>query len=242
MGLMMTKVLLSMILFMSMTAVATGGRSLRIVSLAQAPYTIEQHGKTEGVLFELGNALSLEAGLTPLNQPLRLARAVEEISSGRADMVIMLPTREIEEVARNLGPLLIVESVALGSKGVVFDSIDNLRGKKVASLRAAVYDKRISEENGIKIYPTKDYVHGLKLLLAKRVDAVVGPRVGLEYAIKSNGLDRERFGEPLVLGANPVCVFLSKGIGWKTVEQLRAALGRLKGSGAVARIVTRYVQ
>ena len=242
MGLRMAKVLVSMILFLSMTAVAAGGRHLRIVSLAQAPYAFEQYGKTVGVLFDLGNALSLEAGLTPLNQPLRLARAVEEISSGRADMVIMLPTREIEAVARNLGPLLTVESVALGSKGVVFDSIENLRGKAVASLRAAVYDERISKENGIKIYPTKDYVHGLKLLLAKRVDAVVGPKVGLEYAIKSNGLDREQFGEPLVLSVNSVCVFLSKGIGGKTAEQLRAALVRLKDSGTVEGIVTGYVQ
>jgi len=220
-------------------AVASAGAGeLHIVNLALAPYSYEEDGKMTGLVHDLGNALAEEAGLTPRNRPVRVVRAVEEIGLGRADMVLMLPTGAIEKVADNLGPIFPMETIVLGRSGSGCRSVEDLRGKTVASVRGARYDNRISPGNGIAIYSTTCYLHSLKLLQGNRVDAVVGPGLGLMYTIRENGLSRDRFGEPFVLNVNNVCVFLSRKAAPEMAGRLRAALARLKSTGAVQGILT----
>ncbi|BDQ33964.1 substrate-binding periplasmic protein [Pseudodesulfovibrio portus] len=210
------------------------------MSLALSPYSYEQDGKLTGLVYDLGNALAEEAGLTAQNRQVRVLRAVEEIALGRADMVLMLPTSAIEKVADNLGPILSLETIALGRRGADYRSVEGLRGRTVASVRGTRYDERISPENGITIYQTTNYLHSLKLLLGNRVDAVVGPRFGLMHTIRENGLPPERFGEPLVLNVTQACVFLSKRVDPEVARRLRAAMVRMVREGKAERLCFSY--
>ena len=222
-------------------AVAHAGKTeLHIVSLALSPYSYEQDGKLTGLAYDLGNALAREAGLTAQNRQVRVVRAVEELSLGRADMVLMLPTPEIEEVADNLGPLLLMQTVVLGRRGMDYRCAEDLRGRTVASFRGARYDERVSPENGVTIYPTTNYLHSLKLLLGGRVDAVIGPRIGLMYTIRENHLSLDRFGEPLMLSDKQACVFVSRKVDPEVARRLREAMARMKREGTAEKIRASY--
>jgi ABC-type amino acid transport substrate-binding protein len=236
----MLRLAVCFLLTLFLVAAIAGKTELHIVSLALSPYSYELDGKLTGLVFDLGNALAEEAGLTAQNRQVRVLRAVEEIALGRADMVLMLPTSAIEKVADNLGPILPMETIALGRRGADFRSVEELRGKTVASVRGTRYDERISPENGITIYQTTNYLHSLKLLLGNRVDAVAGPRFGLMYTIRENGLPPERFGAPLLLNTNEVCVFLSRKVDQEVAWRLQEAMVRMELEGKTERIRFSY--
>lgn len=227
-------------LLMVFFAVPAESGELRIMDLALAPYSYEEDGRVRGLLHDLGDALAREAGMTPRGRLVRLVRAVEELSMGRADLVLMLPTEAVMKVADDLGPIFGLETVAIGRRGANFRTVEALRGRTVAAIRGARYDARISAENGIIVSPAQNYLHAFKMLLGNRVDAVIGPRFGLMFTVREAGLPADRFDEPLSLSTVQVCVFVAKRSGPELAERLRKALARLRSNGTVEAVLARY--
>jgi len=227
-------------LLMLCPAVPVQADHLRIVILRQAPYGYMLDGKPTGLAYEIGSAIAEEADLTYENRLVSLQRGVEEISQGRADMIIMFPSPAIEKVASNQGPFLPMETVILGRAGSDFNSFEDLSGKSVATLRGAKYDARLTVENNITPLPTKSYLRGLKQVLDKSVDAIIGPKFGLDYIIKINALSREQFGSPLVLQVVHAGVFVSHGAHAGVSRKIREAMGRLRKKGLVEALLAKY--
>lgn len=214
--------------------------NLNIATIDLPPYGYVKNGAPTGLTFELGNAIAREAGLIPMNRIARLHRGVAEVGDGRADLIIMFPTPTIEAVALNLGQVLDMETVVIGRPGTKLCSPDDLHGKTVASVRDAKYDNRISGDSEITLYACKSYLHGLKLMLAKRVDAIIGPKLGLYHTIKTNDLPRQEIGEPLVLSVAHATVFLSRKAPAHYAHRLHEAIKRLKANGTIDKLVRKY--
>jgi len=213
---------------------------LKIVTVDLPPYGYTMDNAPAGLTFEIGNALAREAGLNPVNRIARLQRGVEEIANGRADLVIMLSTPKVKEVAIALGQVMPMETVVMGHSGVPLGAPEDLIGKTVASVRDARYDNRISDNSGVTLYPCKNYLHGLKMVAGKRVDAIIGPRLGLLHSIRDNGLSRQDFGEPLILRKTFATVFLSRKAPAEYWDRLRQALRQIKVNGTADELIGKY--
>jgi len=238
----MTKHLIQLILVCTvvLAAFSAQAEALRIVTVALPPYGYTENGNDTGLTYELCNLIAQEAGFEPRNRIVPLARAMEEIATGKADMVLMLPNQKINANARNLGLLLPMETIIIGRADSLYRSLKDVRGKRMATVRDAEYDDRITKQNGIILYPTKDYSQSLKMLLAGRVEAVIGPKLGLHFTAKANNFPKQAFGEPLVLSVAEGSVFISNKTSGDIAKRISAAVNQIKKNGSARKLMGKY--
>ena len=214
---------------------------LNIATINLPPYGYIENGQPTGLNYELANIIAKEAGYTPNNSIVPLARATHYIETGRVDVVIMFSTPFIRAHADNLGLVLPMETVVLGCADTIIDTLQDLSGKTVATVRGAKYDDRISKINDIVLYPTRNYTQSLKMLLSRRVDAVIGPILGLSYTAKKNNFPKQGFGTPFILSTAQGNLFFSKKSSSTNKKQrLRKAVKRLRENGTMQRILNKY--
>lgn len=231
-------------IFFVLTFVMLSGQALaetlNIVTLDLPPYGYVEKGVRMGLNYDLGNELARAAGLEPENRIVPLARGIEDISSGRADIIIMFPNPEINSYGVNLGEVLPMETVIVGRAGTVLRTLRDVRGKTLATVRGAKYDDRVSKKSGIILYPTDSYEQSLKMLLAGRVDAVIGPNLGLYSTARKMNVPKQALCEPLVLSVAQGCVFVSKLTPAATVEKLKKAIDLIKKEKINEKLLTKY--
>lgn len=222
-----------------MIATPAMAESLRIVTLNLPPYGYIEKGVDKGLCYEMANALAQEAGFEPDNKIVPLARGIADIAEGRADIIIMFPNPKIEANANNLGLILSMETVIIGKAGGL-RTLRDIRGKTVATIRGALYDDRVSKKNGVVLYPTASYSQSLKMLLSGRVDAVIGPKLGLYYVARKMKIPKQALDNPLVLASARGCVFVSRFTPHPIVERVTEALERMQQNGQIEKIVKEY--
>lgn len=229
--------LLAGLLAFPSTVLAEG---LRIVTIDLPPYGFVTKGMISGLCYELGDIIAREAGLEAINRIRPLARGVEDIVDGTADMIIMIPSEEILHWADNLGSILPLEVVIFGRVQTPLRTLRDVRGKVVAHVRGAGYQDSKSRELGIVPYPSGSYEQSLKMLLSKRVDAVMGPKMGLQYTARRLGLPRRAFGPPLVVSVAQGSVFLSKRVKADVAARVAEAVERILRDGTMQRLLDKY--
>ncbi|QJB56219.1 transporter substrate-binding domain-containing protein [Pseudodesulfovibrio sp. zrk46] len=229
---------LGVLVFSAATAMA---ESLRITTVGLPPYGYKDKGEFVGMSYEIGNALAEKSGYEPNNKLAPLARAVNDLASGTTDVVIMFPTPNVERVAHSVGTVMNVQCVVLARSETVLRSERDLRGKTLASVRGALYDSGACKRNGVILQPVENYEQGVKMLLARRVDGVIGPRLGLLYTVEKMRLPPKAFGKPFVVTTTPACLFLStKSDSPEMRDRLAKALEVLGSDGTIKNIVSKY--
>lgn len=212
---------------------------LHVVTIDLAPYGYSRDGQHAGLCYEIGAALAEAAGMNMDNRMVSLLSGVEELNHGHADLVIMIPNERIDAVAHNLGPVFPVELVALGRRDTVFRSPDDVRGKTVGSIHGAKHIE-LGKRYSMVFYPTVSYDQSLKLLLAKRVDAVLGPKLSLDFLARFNRIPPQALNTPIVLSTDDACVMASRSLPEGKLNRLRQALNLIKSNGTLKSIVVRY--
>lgn len=215
--------------------------NLSLVTLALPPYGYVDKGKSMGIAYEWGNAIVREAGFEPRNMLVQLTRGVLEMETGGTDLIIMLPNPAMDKVAVSIGTVAPTENVVIGRAGSVLRSLKDVKGKVLARVRGAKYPKKAELEDGIIVHGTESYEQSLKLLMAKRVDFVVGPRLGLHHTARLMRLPARSLGDPLVISSVPSLLYCSKRtVSPDTRRKLAEALARLRENGTIRSIVEKY--
>jgi polar amino acid transport system substrate-binding protein len=215
-------------------------RVLRIVTVELGVCGRMEKGRPAGFCFELGNALAREAGLEPENRLVPLARGVEEVATGKADMIITPPEGGIADSAEDIGPVKAMTMVAWARVETPLRDVRDLGGKTVAVVRGSRHELARARELRFIPFPCKNHELGFKMLMAGRVDAVIGPLQGLTAAAGRIGLRRRFLGQPLVLERDFMRVYVSLRLPGPVRVRLRKALDRLVEDGTVARLRNRY--
>lgn len=223
-----------------LTASSALAENLRIVTIKLPPYGFMEDNTPMGLNYEIGNELARMAGFEPNNRIVPLARGMEEIAAGSADMIIMFPNPKIDANARNLGMILPMETVIVARAGTVVRSLRDVRGKRVASVRGAKYDDRVTKESGIILYPTENYSQSLKMLLAGRVDAIIGPKLGLYFTANKDNIPKQALGKPLVLSIREGSVFISNRTPGSTAQRIARAMAELLKNGKIQQLLDKY--
>ena len=228
-------------LLLGLSVPASAGE-LRIATpdLGSCGFMVE--GRPGGFCFELANAMARAVGMEPVNRLAPLARSVEEFAAGGTDLIIVLPEERVVTAGEDLGPVRTMPMVAWARIETPLRDVRDLGGKLVAVVRGSRYENEAGHALGIVPFPCKDHELSLKMLLAGRVQAVIGSYLGLASSMRKLGLQRRYFGDPLVLSEEVMHAYVSKRLDRAERDRLKAALDGLLRDGTVAGLRDRYPQ
>lgn len=217
-------------------------RVFKLVTIEGSPFGfMDAEGKPDGINVEVGNLIFEEAGLSYENTIVPFVRAIAMIESGEADFMIAFPNARLEAAATPVAIVARLENIVIGRTGTAFHTLKDLHGKTVASVRGAEYDSAFSADESIIKHRVNNYEHGLSMLLAARLDAIVGMKIGLYYQLDAMGGSRRQLGEPLALNKKSAWLFFARrSHDRKIATKLTNAVAVLNARDAIERIQVRY--
>lgn len=197
-------------------------------------------GQSKGLYFEIGNRVAEAAGLSFTNRVVPFARAITALENGDADMSMFF-RREGNPRLVPLAKVYVLKNIVIGRKGTRFETFADLQGKEVAKMRRTDYGEAFEKDSAIAMVEINNYAQGIAMLMEDRVDAVVGPEIGLFFSARQSGYGRELFSAPLEVSRREVWVQVSAA----TVDEakqaaLKAAIELLLADGAIQQIIEKY--
>lgn len=201
----------------------------------------DNKGNPTGIYSDIAAEIAREAGISYTNRIVPYRRMIAELETGKADVIMLFPNEMLKESAISIAPLYALKNVVIGLKGAHFQSLEDLYGKTVAQVRGANYDNNLTENASVEKYLTKNYDQAIKMLFARRVDAIAGPSVSLFYIAGKLGYKREQFGHPLVLNSKKVFAFFAKTTANPhLIIKLKKVIDKLRKERAFEKILKQY--
>ena len=207
------KISLLLLLFGFIFSTYSYSYTIKISTVGFPPYGINEQGEFSGLYYDMANLITANAGYSSNNIVTPYARIVEGIKSGNIDLTIMFRYPALEEYVDYVAPFPSQQLVLLGLQGQYFKKISDLSGKKITYLRGTKLNNEIDYDKTIEKYEVTDYIHAIKMLMAGRVDAIIGSF----EPIKNSALELEKidnitilFDEPIVLDIKTPWLQISK--------------------------------
>jgi ABC-type amino acid transport substrate-binding protein len=132
------------------------------------------------------------------------------IEKGIAVITVGVRTEKIDQLTVPLARLGTEDVIIISLIGSNISSINDLPGKLIAQVRDAEYLSASISDPKIKKYDTNGYEQSVNMLLEKRVDAVIGLRTSLAYAIRQNPKAKSRLSPPFTLTSREFCILISR--------------------------------
>lgn len=215
---------------------------LQIRTIAIAPYGIKGTTSSGGIYYDIANILAKEAGYSANNTIYPYARIMAELKSGQTDLTIMFKYKELRDHVIYVAPLPTLKNVVIGLNGISFDSISQLKGKKLAYLRGAKFSDAIDNDPEIYRQETTDFTQGLKMLMRGRVDAIIGPMDPILSAAARMNWSEALFGKPFIVSERTPWVQISKKSAKRiSVEKLKSLYEDIEQRGELQRLRQKYI-
>lgn len=235
------KLFISFWLFVSFSQCVA--ETLKVATINLAPFGfIDSNGISRGIFYDLANRIAEEASISVQNNVLPYARVLHELERGSADITILLPNERIKEIAFVLEPVMTLENVVIGLHGIRYQHYEDLWGKTLGSIREAIYDETVSDNERIQIFYTNSYQQSIRMLLAKRFDGIIGVKRSINFELSNLGHPPDVLGTPMHLNKREAWVHISKAsrLSKKTLERVRGAVKKLVNTGHIEQVLTRY--
>lgn len=238
-------------LLVLLAGLALGGRAaaaepgvLRIETIQSAPFgTIDAHGVSSGMTYEMGNLIAERAGLRPINHVVPYARTVVSLREGSADVVIRFGNDELGLVALQIGKVVPLRMALLSLAERPVTEFHDLVGETVAVARSAPLNQQLEAVPGIQFERVPNNEMLVRMLAVGRVRAAYGSKLGMLASIHQLELDRERFAPPLNLHTQDSFLHLSRRTATPAlVAALRRSLESVMRDGSLEQIRRRYEQ
>jgi len=184
---------------------ANAHKPLALYIIDQLPYAyVTKDGRHKGYLYEIGQELLARSAAESVLKLVPLKRLVSLFKHGRADCTIVAKTpltlayaTEIENLGLKLNAGIIIKP-AMG-----LNKYEDLSKARIAVPRGVSFDDRFDNDKTLIKVATKDYMHGVMLMMRGRVDGVAGGIESILYAAKTLEQDPETiFGQPLIFSEN----------------------------------------
>jgi polar amino acid transport system substrate-binding protein len=234
---------LAFLLCIALNATTTFSKELIIRTIAITPFGfLDSAGKPTGIMYEIGNRIAQEAGLSYQNALTPYARTVLDLEYGNADVILRYNNTELPQIAHQVISVLALPSVVVSKNPSRYLSLADLRGKNVGILRGGNFDAAFAADTAIKKYPVNDYEQALKMIMADHLDAVIGSNIGVYYTAQKLGISPRELSPPLVLSTQHfVLHFSKKTANEQLLKDLKAAVERLQAQDAFTPIINKYM-
>ncbi len=214
---------------------------LQVRTIAIAPYGINTNGAQSGIYYDLANALLAKAGIESEHHIFPYGRIIHELKLGKTDLTIMFKYKELEDYVDYIYPLPTLKNVVIGRKGTNYLSVAQLEKLSIAYLRGAKFSDDIDTNPRIIKQTVSDFNQGLLMLEKGRVDAIIGPMAPIISAAKQLGLNRDFFGEPLIVSQRTPWLQISKKSHHKvSAQQLKTIFNQMMTQGELQQIQQKY--
>jgi polar amino acid transport system substrate-binding protein len=221
---------------------ARAAGTLRAVLLQLEPLAfVDAQGRQKGFLVDTLTELASEThvGINILVAP--YARAAAMLTASTADLIAAIPDSQLLKENESVGMIVSVDVLAVSRAGLRLERLQDLRGKTVAFVRAARYGGGVEDESSIVHYETNSHEQSLKMLLERRVDALIGGDIALLHAMRKLGVGPDKVGSVLKLHRASLELLLARRINEPGLaEQLRKGLHALHTSGRIDALLARY--
>ena len=219
-------------------------KNIEIRTIGFPPFGINHQGELSGIFYDLANLVIENAGYTANNQISPYARIIKEIKVGKIDLTIMFRHGELDPYVQYIAPLPAHKTVIIGLQDSSFKSMADLSGKKVTYLRGSKFSYKIANDKTIIKYPVKNFIQGIKMLNAGRVDAIIGPLLTIE----SSALEVEKiinktieFGDFLVVDKRTPWIQVSNKSKSKIdIEKLKESYAQLEEADTLNSLFQKY--
>lgn len=207
-----------------------------------APWTITSAQQApSGIMTELIAELARLSGAAIDISIVPYARELLMLEHEPSAMTLAYRTPRVDGIARLLVKLDMEDVIVVAPKSTQFRSLEDLRGKVVAQVRNADYLALTISDPLIRKYDTNGYEQSVKMLLESRVDAIIGLRTSLSYAIAQNPDAVSRFSTPLKVASGEFCLYISRNFAdQELIRRLEAAAQHIASSKLVERLRSKY--
>jgi polar amino acid transport system substrate-binding protein len=222
--------------------ISASEQPIRIDTILLSPFGfLNEDGKRTGFFYDIGSQIAKEAGFSYENSIVPFARMVHNLKNGNSDFSIFLRSKENDKIAVPIAPVFSLTNIIVGLKGTKFDSLQSLYGKTVARVRGARYDKLFDNNTAIKIIDTGDYSESIRILVHKRIDAVIITKMGFLFTLQQLGYSKGDFSDPFILNTKDAWVQFSKTTADDTkIAALKEATERILKGDTIQNLFNKY--
>jgi ABC-type amino acid transport substrate-binding protein len=195
-------------------------------------------GQKLGLYVDLVTAIAQEAGIELQLNITPFARSVNMINQGKSDLAVHNISVVQSSKLRNLGTLHTTDLVLWPSPDKTINRKSQLTGQTVGRLRGGC--QRVFDTNAVQFYEINNYAQGVRMLAAKRINALCGSREAITFAIRRNALPALETKQPLLLASIQVALFARQDLPKTQLDRLQRARNKVMESGLPQQLASRY--
>lgn len=199
---------------------------------------ITPDGQKLGLYVELLTAISKEANIALQLNITPFARSVNMMNQGKSDLTVHYTTAVDTTKVVNLGVLHQTDLVLWPRTAMSLSNKAQLNGKVVGRLRGGC--QRVFEPTAVQFYEINEFTQGVRMLNAKRIDALCGSREAILFAIRRNALPALEVGQALQIEQMQVSLLARKDLPTPVIERLQRATSKVMKSALPQQLRSRY--
>ncbi|WP_135081896.1 transporter substrate-binding domain-containing protein [Terasakiella sp. SH-1] len=244
-GLRVNALCLSLILmaFLSAATPAKAADKIQAVLFNIPPWGyLDENKEISGIQADVVNAISKEIGtdidmiLTPYK------RVFLRLENGASDFGIFFRSAASEKAAEPIAKWHGLEIIVIGRQGITTEQYEDLRKIKIGVRSGGKFHPQFDNDPTIEKVTTKNYRHGITLLMAGKVDAIVGTAATLYYTFKEMNVDLSKLSPPYQLNVKEDWLHFSRSSKKQDAkEKILQAMEKLVSDGTFGKIYNKYL-
>lgn len=213
---------------------------LRVAVLHSEPWGYYRDNRMNGIFPEINRLVALESGLELSTQIAPNARIWRDLKNGDIDLTYAIRSTDQDAHVRYVGHLFDLEVVAVARPGIRLKRSEDLRELRVGRLQGITFTPRLDQDVGSPPHDFRDYETMVEMLLAGRIDVVIGNRISLDHLLgKKQPLTRQW--PRLVLQRCEVWAQLSRrSARQEDAGRIASAIEKLVRQGELTRLIAPY--
>lgn len=129
------------------------------------------------------------------------ARIFNALKSGELDLALIFKNSTLENDVAYIGPLSLSDIVVITQKDIKLQRYEDLYElESIAVLRKIQINNRFDKDTALNKIYVGSLEQGIRMFKYDRASAVIGSRIGLEYALRQRGMDLSLMDNALHLG------------------------------------------
>jgi polar amino acid transport system substrate-binding protein len=216
--------------------------ALRMAVLDQMPWAgRDTHGRATGVVVDMAQLLASASGLAIDTSALPYARAATMLAHGQMDLMLAFDTGALAGLPPPLATIGSEDIIIVGRRGSNYHALDDLCGRTVGHLRRATFFPAFANAACLLRYEVNSYEQGLRMLAVGRIDAMLGVRSTIDYAVAQARIDAGSLGTPLVLAQAGLALYAAPQlVAPAQLARLRDACAQLRRQQRLPELLARH--
>ncbi len=212
-----------------------GVKNHRFSALALAPYGFIESNKQQGIYADILREAVRRSNLKASVDVVPAKRLLTQIKHGEISCSILFKVDHFEEWLEPVAKVgKSLDSVIFFQKGMKIESLTDLEEYSLGVVNGIRLSPKISENENIQKRYVNNYKQGVRMLNAKRFDALVGTRSALMHSFLIQKINMSNFPDPFVFNRNNLYLMCRKGNLSETEKNaLRLSFEQMRKNGFI---------